>query len=138
MPTIKFTVPGNPVALKRHRSFQRGNMRGTYDPSKGDKGDFLAKCMEHRPDMPIDGPIVVSLKCFFQRPKSHYRTGKRAGELKENAPDAHTKVPDSDNILKFVGDALNKIFWRDDSLICQVHMGKFYDGIPRIEIEIRY
>ena len=133
---ITFTVPGNPIALKRHRSFQRGDFKGTYDPSKGDKGDFLAKAMEHRPGTPLDEPLHVKLSFYFQRPKAHYRTGKFSGELKESAPTWHTGTPDADNLTKFVCDSFNKIFWRDDSIICQLVVIKMYSENPRVKIEI--
>lgn len=134
--SIIFTVPGNPIALKRHRSFQRGDFKGTYDPSKGDKSNFLAKAMEHRPDVPLDEPLRVKLSFYFQRPKAHYGTGKNANTLKESAPTWHTKTPDADNIVKFIADSLNKIFWRDDSIICQLLVIKMYSESPRVRIEI--
>jgi len=133
---MKFTVPGNPIALKRHRSFTRGNMHGTYDPSKGDKGDFLAKAMENRPEVPLDEPLHVILNFCFIRPKSHYRSGKYSDQLKPTAPLWHTKIPDADNLVKFVCDSLNGIFWRDDSCVCMLHVTKQYSEVPRTEIEI--
>jgi Holliday junction resolvase RusA-like endonuclease len=134
---ISFTVPGNPVALKRHRSFTRGTMHGTYDPSKGDKADFLAKAMENRPDEPLDEPLFVSLTFCFIRPKSHFRTGKYSHELKPNAPAWHTKTPDADNLAKFVCDSLNGIFWRDDSIVCHLTVSKEYSNAPRTTIYIK-
>lgn len=133
---ITFIVPGNPIALKRHRSFQRGDFKGTYDPSKGDKSDFLAKAMAFKPDVPFDEPLHVKLSFYFQRPKAHYRTGKFSGELKESAPTWHTSTPDADNLVKFAVDSFNKIFWRDDSIICQLVVIKMYSENPRVHIQI--
>ena len=133
---ITFTVPGNPTALKRHRTFQRGDFKGTYDPSKGDKGDFLAKAMSFKPDVPLDEPLRVKLSFYFQRPKAHYGTGKNANTLKGNAPTWHIKIPDADNLTKFVFDSFNKIFWRDDSIICQLVVIKMYSENPRVLIQI--
>ena len=42
---ITFTVPGNPKALKRHRTVQHGKFSRQYDPSEGDKADFLVKSL---------------------------------------------------------------------------------------------
>ena len=136
--TIEFSVPGNPQALKRHRTFTRGTFTGTYDPSTDDKASFLAKAMQHRPSTPIDAPIYLKLEFFFQRPKNHYRTGAKAGILKDNAPVWHTKTPDADNLVKFVCDALNKIFWRDDSLICALSVTKRFSDTPRIRLKISW
>ena len=65
-----------------------------------------------------------------------YGTGKNAGLLKDSAPVYHTSAPDADNILKFVGDALNGIFWRDDRQIAIARINKVYAGSPGIHIDI--
>ena len=79
---ITFTVPGNPIALKRHRSTKTGIQ---YDPSKGDKQDFLAKAMQHRPDTPWTGPVEVYMTFVFPRPKSFFDLlGEAFGGEKED------------------------------------------------------
>ncbi len=133
---IEFFVPGNPKTLKRHRTFTRGNFTGQYDPSKGDKKDFLAKCIEHKPDVPLAESIHLDLMIHFARPKSHYRTGKNAGKLKENAPTYHTGTPDLDNVVKMIGDSLNGIFWKDDRYISSIRATKIYSDVPGIKITI--
>ena len=134
---IEFFVPGKPQALKRHRTYRMPNGKTVrVDPSRTAKDDFLAKAMEHRPEEPLRGPIYLGVKCLFPRPKSHYRTGKYAHTLKDNAPQWHTSVPDTDNILKFIGDALNGIFWLDDRQIVWVRAMKRYGDTPGIEIKI--
>ena len=133
---IRFTVPGNPKALKRHRMCKRGKKFGSYDPSKSDKADFLALAKEAAPNKPLDGPISLCITCFFPRPKSHYRTGKYAHLLKDDSSLWHTKTPDIDNVIKFICDALNGIFWRDDSIICFVQAKKYYDDRPRVEVQV--
>jgi len=135
---IEFIVPGNPQALKRHRTFTKGTFTGTYDPSKDDKSNFLAKAMQNRPQTPLERPILLKLYFYFQRPKAHYGTGSKAGILKDTAPVWHTKTPDADNLVKFVCDSLNKIFWRDDSYVCALVVHKKYDEVPRVHIIILY
>ena len=68
--------------------------------------------------------------------KGHYRTGKYAGELKPSAPKYHIVAPDLDNLAKLVLDAMTGIFWRDDSIICDMEIRKIYSESPRIEIGI--
>jgi len=138
---IKFTVFGNPKTLMRHRDRKPVNKNRKwftpkYDPSAGDKADFLAKAMEFKPDVPITAPIALSMKMIFKRPQNHYRTGKYSGELKPNATKYYTSTPDYDNVAKFVGDALNGIFWLDDKFIVIGNQKKYYGESPRIEIEI--
>ena len=125
---ISFWVPGKPQALKRHRMTKGGH---TYDPSAGDKADFLAKAMAHRPEAPLRGPVWLKVFAFFPRPKYYYRAN---GELKKDAPTAQSKRPDCDNILKFVADALNGIFWTDDAQICNASVYKAYDAVPGVRV----
>ncbi len=130
---IQFFVPGNPVALKRHRQGKYGN----YDPSANDKADFLAKAIANKPDKPIDEPVELWLEFCFKRPKSHFRTGKFSDQLKPNAPYWHTSTPDVDNLIKMIGDSLNGIFWSDDKAIAKCLAMKHYWDRPGVIIDIR-
>ena len=136
MQSIVFEVLGNPQALKRHRTFKRGNFTGTYDPSKTEKQDFLCKVQEKAPEKPFDCPITVVMYFGFARPKSHYGTGRNASKLKSSAPIGHISRPDIDNLIKFVCDALNGVFWKDDSCICNLSAAKVYDEQPKTKIHI--
>lgn len=136
MEQIKLVILGEPTAQKRHRHTSRGKFVRTYDPSQSDKQDFLSIVQKQAPKSPIEGPIKITIACFFSRPKSHYRSGKNAHLLKDNHPKWHTTKPDGDNLLKFVKDALNKVYWRDDSLICDERVVKLYSDKPRTEIYI--
>lgn len=106
------------------------------DPSKADKQDFLVLAMQARPSEPILGPVSLSLQFFFPRPKSHYRTGKYSDQLKANAPLLHISKPDADNLVKLVKDALNGVFWHDDSQVCVLYAEKKYSLSPRTEVEL--
>ena len=134
---IRFFVPGNPKTLKRHRSYTtRKGIHVNVDPNKTDKMDFLAKAIAHKPDEPIEGAVCVRLIAVFPRPKAHYRTGRHANLLKDSAPFWHTSTPDLDNVLKFIGDALNGIFWKDDRTICNVWIAGVYGRTPGIAVEV--
>lgn len=133
---MKLTILGNPTALKRHRTFRRGKFTGSYDPSKTDKADLLAIVRDNAPDKPFTCPLRVDITFYFARPKSHYRTGRYEGQLKPHIPLWHTKRPDRDNLDKFVLDALDGVFWLDDSIVCDGRLRKLYDDRPRTEIDI--
>lgn len=133
---IKISVLGEPKAQPRHRHFQRGNFKGTYDPGKNPKQSFLYLVLEYAPDKPFDEPLCVDIDFYFSRPKSHYGTGRNFYKLKPSAPTNHTTKPDIDNLRKFIMDAMNKVFWRDDSIICDGRIRKLYNDMPRIEILI--
>jgi len=109
---ITFTVLGKPNTLKRHRDGKRGK----YDPSAGDKRVFILHCNQHKPEKPFDFPLHVYLQFHFKN---------------------HQHEPDIDNCIKFVFDALNKIFWKDDRIIERVTAVKVFNGNPRTEVVIR-
>jgi Holliday junction resolvase RusA-like endonuclease len=57
--------------------------------------------------------------------------------LRDDAPDFVDKRPDKDNYEKFVLDALNGIYWTDDSVIVTGRTTKYYSEIPGIVIKIK-
>ena len=133
---ISFTVYGNPKALQRHRTFMKNGRRINVDPSKADKADFLIQALNHRPEQPITGPIRLTVLFAMPRPKSHYRTGKFKTILKPSAPHRHTSKPDLDNMIKLVKDALNGVFYKDDSQICIITANKTYSNTPQTIVYI--
>lgn len=141
MNTIRFTVPGTPKALARPRFSRHGKFVRTYDPASNDlaKGNVVVIAAVNKPETLLTGPIGLYLEFWMPRPKSHYRTGKHAGQVKESMLEAaHTSKPDLDNLIKLVKDALTGIIWKDDSQINQINAIKGYAETPRTEIEIRY
>jgi len=126
---IEFTVYGDPKSLKRHRTTKTGIQ---YDPSKADKADFLAMAMKHRPNVPFNEPLAVVIVAEFARPGRHYN---KKG-LRPDAEEYCIKTPDADNIIKFVCDALNGVFWKDDKVIADVRCVKLYNETPKITIAI--
>ena len=119
-----FDVDFPPTSLKRHRHTKFGNH--TYDPSSGEKKEFLKKLVPTLPKKPLTKPIKAELYFYEVRPKSHYRTGKYAGELKPSAPKFNVVKKDIDNFVKFVFDSLNKHLYNDDSQIFELVCGKYY------------
>lgn len=134
----------------------------TYDPSDSDKADFLALSMAHRPKVPYDGPVLLAVVFWMPIPKGmakYKRTmmvhlelgvaGGRMGALDVNyliqgmmsrgngdmVHLVHTRRPDADNMIKLVKDALNGVFWRDDSQV-QISAVKLYSSRPRTQVEI--
>lgn len=115
------TVYYPPTSLKRHRHTRNGH---SYDPSAKDKMDFAA--LVEMPEETLKGPLRATINFYSIRPKSHWRTGKYAGELKASAPKFNTSRRDVDNLCKFVLDALNARLYDDDSQIIELHATKNY------------
>ena len=136
MNSVHLVVFGDPKPQKRHRHTSKGRFVRTYDPSSKDKNDLLWVVQNRAPEKPMEGPLSVHIYCYFTRPKSHYRTGRNSGILKDGLSDLHTTRPDPDNLAKLVLDALNGVFFKDDSQICDLFVKKRYDEQPRTEIWI--
>ena len=133
---IEFTIKGDPIAQKRHRHVKRGNFVTNYDPSAGNKADFLSLAHKHAPSIPFTKALRVDVFFFFKRPKSHYKSGKNSHLLKEDAPEWKISKPDRDNCDKFVLDSLKGLYWHDDSIVCAGEIQKKYSDNPRTEIKI--
>jgi Holliday junction resolvase RusA-like endonuclease len=87
---------------------------------------------------PLECPIITEMRFVMPRPKSHYRTGKYAGELRADAPTWHTKKPDKTKLERSVEDALTGIIWKDD---CQIYSGrqsKAYGSMPGVMVEVHW
>lgn len=129
---ITFTVYGPPKPQARHRSTKQGHM---YDPSSEVKRTFMQALQEERPNNPMEGPLMILLKFYFARPKSHYN---KKG-LKPNAPVYYVSKGrnDFDNLAKMVCDAMNGIMYGDDGQIAKAGVMKLYDEVPRTEVTLQ-
>ena len=130
---IKIVINSKPIALKRHRVARFGRM---YDPSSKDKKKTVQEIKKFKPDVKLKGPILIEYKFFYERPKSHYRTGKFSNILKDNAPKHHTNKPDLDNVIKYYNDVLQVDFIEDDSQIVCIWAVKKYNSESQVVINI--
>ena len=135
---ISFTISGQPIPLKRHRSTRQGRM---YDPSFKDKKDMWLQIAKFKPKKPLESPVYLRLAFYLKRPKYHFKTKK--GEPTKIVKDRflnikyHSSKPDIDNLVKMIADVLGKNrMIVDDSQICMLQAEKFY-GKPRTEVVIQ-
>jgi len=130
MSAIAFFVSGDPKAQPRPRAFARGGKVRMYDPgtAEGWKGLIAAAAKQHRPPAPLTGPVYLTILYLLRRPKSHFHTGKHAGELKPTAPDFHAgKRFDLDNLSKAVMDCFTQLgFWEDDGQVALLGVEKHW------------
>ena len=125
---ISFTIYGAPEAKLRARTVQRGNGRvWAYTPAKTRRWEEAVRrqALAHRPDAPLDGPLRVKMVFYMPKPKSR-RKGDRWADRR----------PDWDNLGKAVADALEGLFWVNDSRLVDVRVLKLYGDPPRCEITI--
>lgn len=71
---------------------------------------------------PLEGPLFVDILFSFKRPK------------KTNFD--FPPKSDLDNLFKAVGDALNKVVWKDDSQIAGMHTSKHWASEDSIKLEV--
>lgn len=75
----------------------------------------------------LDKPLKVTIRFAFEIPRNQ-------GKIKAGSP--YTKHLDVDNLCKLVLDALNKVAYRDDMYITELHAVKYYDRESYTVIEI--
>ena len=94
---LKGFIPLEPKPLQRHRQGRGCN----YDPSKADKKRFAEMCIiiVGRPEFPPEVDVVLSCRFVLsERSKQSW--------------------PDLSNLVKFVEDALEGAYYKNDRQIC--------------------
>lgn len=131
---IEFFASGEPKGQPRPRAFARkfGDKWSArvFDcgTAEGWKSQVATAARPFLPSVPIGSPVKVTMHFYFPRPKGHYGSKKGVPYLKPTAPDYHAGKPDFDNTAKAVADAMTQIgFWKDDALIVQCEVSKFYE-----------
>lgn len=142
MPT--FRVNAIPVAQPRQRhrivNGAKGMFASNYTPKDDPVNAFKAQlriAAQQAGITPLEGPLSVTLWCYFPRPKGHYR---KSGDVKPKAPAFKVSKPDHDNLAKSICDALNAIAWQDDAQIVDARTIKRYatpENPVGVEIIIR-
>ncbi len=75
----------------------------------------------------LTGPVVVAITFYLPRPKSHYRTGRFAHLLRDNAPRNPAGKPDLDKLARSTLDGLSDAaVWADDAQVVSLSVAKAY------------
>src|SRR4030095_13559116 len=82
----------------------------------------------------IDGPVRLTVRIFRVRPKKHYRTGRNAHLLRDDAPEWPTSAPDNKKLVRAIEDALNRVLWIDDSRVVDQRATKQWGESECVEI----
>lgn len=134
---ITFEVLGEPVAKGRPKFFRRGNYTGTYTPPKTEQAeyDFKVQSLKYKPAKLIEEAITLDIVIYRSIPKS---MSKKKRQLINEGKLFPITRPDCDNYGKLVMDAMNKIFWKDDSQIVKLDIKKYYSDNPKIKIALMW
>jgi len=105
----------------------RGKHPSIYTPKETKQAERLFKeeAKKYAPTKPLEGPLVVYLDFYKLKPKSYAKNVVY-----------WTKKPDIDNMAKLVLDAMNKIFFIDDSQVVELNITKQYGDIEKIVINV--
>ena len=119
-------IAGPPKAQPRVKAFSRGGRAGVYTPSTADGWRNLVKLgFSEFEGLGLTGAIEVEVAFFFDRPKSHRRTGKYSDLLKDSAPTHHLVKPDPDNLVKLPLDVATKLkIFSDDAQVVKALVTK--------------
>jgi len=142
MRQISFFVPGKPAPGGSKRAFVLPNSRRVVVTEDNKLTKPWATTCKLYATANYAGPLWVcpiSIQVIFQieRPKNHYRTGKNAAILKDNAPKFPITKPDCTKLMRPLEDALTKVIWLDDSQIVKQNILKVYDSKPGAVVTIR-
>lgn len=139
--SITFTVIGRPQ--------QRGSKQAVLIPKRG--GGFVEKngrpIVVAKDDNPnskewmgqvrdaahaafsgelIASPVKLTVRFYFKRPKNHFRTGKNAHLLRDDAPYWHAGTPDLDKLVRAICDSLTGVVLADDKQIAATLSEKYF------------
>lgn len=139
--SVDFFVPGVPRP--------KGSMRSVVHPKTGKVITMhsskttvtwqAAVCMaaaQHWQGAPSERAVSLILALTFQRPKTHYGTGRNSGRLKDSAPKYMLSEPDADKCQRAVFDALTSVVYRDDKQVVHVSATKMYGENPGVHVTI--
>lgn len=143
--TIRFTITGAaaPKERVRHRIVTPKGKRAfvqVYTPKETVEYENRVKAAARRAwgdAEPSRRPIELQVTIYVEIPDSWPKWKREAATRGEILP---TGVPDVDNIVKAVSDAMNGVIYRDDGQVAAVDAVKLYapEGTAgRVEVAVR-
>lgn len=94
----------NPDHMVAHRNLMVGTLRGLWGLQR-----------------PWLGPVALNATFYVPRPKGHFGTGRNEGLVKQSAPLWPVGYPDTDKLVRLVGDALTIAgIIRDDAQLVRI------------------
>ena len=127
---------GTPCPACKNR--RRGHPRVVQDSPFLEEWTVAIRGTARAARMPkIEAAVEVHLDFHMKRPGNHFRTGKFAHLLKDDAPIWHTITPDVDKLERGVLDGMTDICFGDDCTVVMVTNRKFYSSTPGVRIRYR-
>ena len=145
-----FTIPGRPqqrgskVAMRTNKLDRSGHRRIILR----DSNKLSTAWMKYAAEMAgqawggrelISEPVMLAAQFHFNRPMSHFGTGRNAAKIKPSAPRIHGQSPDLAKLLRCLEDALTGVVYVDDRLVCAYAepTGRFWTvGDERVQFQL--
>lgn len=135
MQEYSIIIPGDAVPQGRPRVVRIGGRTIAYDPpkSKAYKARVRQYAAQNAPKEPLDGAVTLGVQIFRSVPKSWSKKERAAAIAGVIQP---TTKPDVSNVVKGIEDALNGIWYKDDSQIVEEHVIKQYAREPGVVVKM--
>lgn len=137
---VRLIVPGEPQGKQRAKAARigKGPMAyvKTYTPEKTVNYETYIKelfAITYPDFIPGESVLEMELLIYLTIPASASKKKKLLMECGDLRPG---KIPDVDNVLKVVMDALEGLAYKNDAKIVTAHQHKFYSVKPRLNIYI--
>lgn len=133
---VTFTIPGRPRTKNARKAFVVGGKARVVESKRTRKNesDVRVLAAQHAPDKPFSGPVCLKVVFCFVPPKS---TPKWKREAMLEARHQHVKRPDIENMVKLVNDALQGVFYHDDSQVMELEAAKEYGEVNQTVVTVR-
>lgn len=151
---LRFTVAGKAQPAGSKSAFVPTNKK-TGQPYRDRNGRIIVNVVDANPNAKdwqkqvaqvaaqlwgarplLNVPLAVMFLFYRVRPNNHYRTGRNAHLLKDDAPDYPASQPDVLKVARGVEDALTDVVWRDDALIVHEELRKEWGTHAGVQITI--
>lgn len=128
--TVTITVHGTPAGQGRISYNRQGRGYHANGAKLRPWRDLIRAAAADIIDTPATGPVALEVTVTLTRPAAHYRTGRHAHILRDDAPTAPIgrNTGDVDHYLRAVQDALTGVAYLDDSQIVDGNTVKVYAG----------
>jgi Holliday junction resolvase RusA-like endonuclease len=132
---INFEVIGKPVGKGRPKFARRSNFVSTYTPEKTRLAEqsFLAQALPYKPEQPLEGALSLVFRCYMPIPASWSKAKREQALSGQLLP---TTKPDCTNIAKIGEDAMNGVFYHDDSQIARLVIEKEYGLVAKTHVSL--
>lgn len=130
--TIEFYATGRPAGQGSKRHVGRGIMVESSKRVAPWRADVVNAALTAIADLddpwePLAQACHVGIYFYLARPRSHYRTGRHAAELRPDAPEWVTTSPDLDKMARATLDALTAAgLIADDRYVAVLNTEKCY------------